>query len=83
MFKIRCRCGKSEKNFKFNIGPYFVNECCEIKREKSEPCECDATCCENCECNQEVDSKIEKEEEEIQESPKPEFKKSSKKKGRK
>lgn len=29
MFKIKCRCGKTEKSFKMNIGPFFINECCE------------------------------------------------------
>lgn len=28
MFKKKCRCGKSEKNFKFDIGPFFVADCC-------------------------------------------------------
>jgi len=28
MFKIICRCGKSSKVFKFNIGPFFMNDCC-------------------------------------------------------
>lgn len=29
MHKIKCRCGASEKTFKFDIGPFFMNECCE------------------------------------------------------
>lgn len=29
MFKKRCRCGKTEKNFKIDIGPFFVTDCCE------------------------------------------------------
>lgn len=28
MFKRKCKCNKSEKNFKMDIGPFFVNECC-------------------------------------------------------
>lgn len=28
MFKIQCRCGKTQKSFKFNIGPFFINKCC-------------------------------------------------------
>lgn len=23
-----CRCGKTNKNFKIDIGPFFVNDCC-------------------------------------------------------
>ena len=29
MFKKKCRCGTTEKNFKMDIGPFFINECCE------------------------------------------------------
>lgn len=29
MFKKKCRCGKTEKNFKLDIGPFFISECCE------------------------------------------------------
>ena len=29
MFKKKCRCGKTSKNFKKDIGPFFINECCE------------------------------------------------------
>lgn len=28
MFVTKCRCGKSEKSFKRNIGPFFMNDCC-------------------------------------------------------
>lgn len=28
MFKVNCACGKSNKNFKYDIGPMFVDECC-------------------------------------------------------
>lgn len=28
MIEITCRCGKSKKTFKHNIGPYYVDECC-------------------------------------------------------
>jgi len=28
MFKVKCRCAKSEKNFKFEIGPFYMDECC-------------------------------------------------------
>src|SRR5690606_23594254 len=28
MFEKPCVCGKSKKNFKNDIGPFFVNECC-------------------------------------------------------
>tara|TARA_R110000868_G_C10973188_1_gene771586 strand:+ start:106778 stop:107173 length:396 start_codon:yes stop_codon:yes gene_type:complete len=28
MFKIKCRCGSSEKSFKIDIGEFFMNECC-------------------------------------------------------
>lgn len=31
MFKVTCVCGDSEKSFKKNIGPFFVNTCCEKK----------------------------------------------------
>lgn len=29
MKEISCRCGKTKKNFKFDIGPFFIAECCE------------------------------------------------------
>lgn len=29
MIKIKCRCGQSERNFKFDIGPFYIEECCE------------------------------------------------------
>jgi len=29
MFKKDCRCGSSTKNFKNDIGPFFIAECCE------------------------------------------------------
>ena len=29
MFKRKCACGETEKSFKIDIGPFFVNECCE------------------------------------------------------
>lgn len=28
MFKINCACGKANKNFKYDIGPMYVDECC-------------------------------------------------------
>lgn len=28
MHKKMCRCGKQTKNFKFDIGPFFITECC-------------------------------------------------------
>lgn len=28
MFQKPCACGKSKKNFRFDIGPHFINECC-------------------------------------------------------
>lgn len=28
MFKKKCACGESEKSFKFDIGPFFIDECC-------------------------------------------------------
>ena len=30
MFKKSCRCGASEKNFKMDIGAFFIGECCEL-----------------------------------------------------
>lgn len=33
MFKKTCKCGKSEKNFKFDIGPCFEGDCC-IEQKK-------------------------------------------------
>lgn len=29
MYQISCRCGASKKNFKFNIGDFYIEECCE------------------------------------------------------
>jgi len=29
MFLKSCVCGKTSKNFKFDIGPFFVTDCCE------------------------------------------------------
>lgn len=29
MFKIPCRCGAKDKSFQKNIGPFFVDLCCE------------------------------------------------------
>lgn len=29
MYMITCRCGKSQKNFKFNIGDFYIEDCCE------------------------------------------------------
>lgn len=29
MFRRKCVCGATEKNFKKDIGPFFVDECCE------------------------------------------------------
>lgn len=31
MFKRKCRCGKTEKSFKNDIGPFFMNTCCEAE----------------------------------------------------
>lgn len=28
MYEKTCRCGKSKKNFKVDIGPFYVDECC-------------------------------------------------------
>ncbi len=28
MIEKSCRCGKSKKNFKFDIGPFYIEECC-------------------------------------------------------
>lgn len=28
MIEKTCRCGKTKKNFKIDIGPFFVDECC-------------------------------------------------------
>ena len=28
MFSIPCRCGKTKKNFKVEIGEFFINKCC-------------------------------------------------------
>lgn len=28
MIEKTCRCGKTKKNFKVDIGPFFVDECC-------------------------------------------------------
>jgi hypothetical protein len=28
MYLKTCRCGKSQKNFKFDIGEFFINKCC-------------------------------------------------------
>lgn len=28
MFLKTCRCGKSKKNFKVDIGEFFINQCC-------------------------------------------------------
>ena len=29
MFKVKCRCGKSEKGFERDIGEFFIGICCE------------------------------------------------------
>ncbi len=29
MFSVKCRCGKSEKTFQNDVGPFFIAECCE------------------------------------------------------
>lgn len=29
-YKIKCRCGQKEFNFKNNIGEFFISECCTI-----------------------------------------------------
>lgn len=29
MYEIQCACKKSKKNFKFEIGSFFINDCCE------------------------------------------------------
>lgn len=31
MYLTKCACGDSEKNFKVEIGPFYVGECCEAK----------------------------------------------------
>lgn len=31
MFRKPCRCGKTKKNFKIDIGEFFINECCEAE----------------------------------------------------
>lgn len=28
MIEKSCRCGKSKKNFKMDIGPFYIDECC-------------------------------------------------------
>lgn len=28
MYEIPCRCGKVKQNYKMNIGPFFINDCC-------------------------------------------------------
>lgn len=28
MYLKTCRCGKTQKNFKMDIGPFFINKCC-------------------------------------------------------
>lgn len=28
MIEKPCRCGKSKKNFRIDIGPFFIGECC-------------------------------------------------------
>lgn len=28
MYEKTCRCGTSKKNFKIDIGPFFIGECC-------------------------------------------------------
>lgn len=28
MFLKTCKCGKSQKNFKIDIGEFFINDCC-------------------------------------------------------
>lgn len=28
MFNVKCACGKANKNFKYDIGPMYVDECC-------------------------------------------------------
>lgn len=63
MFRIKCKCGKSEKSFKFNIGPFYVDECCEAAEKEEKPivceeCNCDATIAESCECNQEIKDEV-------------------------
>lgn len=29
MKRLKCKCGETEKNFKIDIGEFFINECCE------------------------------------------------------
>lgn len=29
MFRVKCKCGDSEMNFKADIGPFYITECCE------------------------------------------------------
>ncbi len=31
MFEKSCRCGKSKMNFKIDIGPFYVTDCCEAE----------------------------------------------------
>ena len=31
MKNIKCRCGEQNKNFKYDIGPFYIAECCEAK----------------------------------------------------
>ncbi len=30
MYQKECRCGKSKKQFKADIGPFFINGCCKL-----------------------------------------------------
>ena len=38
MITKKCKCGKSEKNFQFDIGEFFMGECCE-ELENQKPIE--------------------------------------------
>lgn len=31
MYRKPCKCGKTVKFFRKDIGPYFINDCCKIK----------------------------------------------------
>lgn len=40
MYRIKCKCKQSEKNFKFDIGPSYEDDCCTKPKEdpkKDEP----------------------------------------------
>lgn len=37
MIEKPCKCGKSRKSFQFDIGPFYVGECCEAAPTESAP----------------------------------------------